>query len=85
MYALWIGLWTRPQIAYFILHSLVIEYYLMVFNMKKVSIFLIAAALIVGMVGCDTPSTGVQISNWHDLDAVRDDPDGTFILINDLN
>jgi len=57
----------------------------MVFNMKKVGVFLIAAALIAGVVGCDAPSTGVQISNWHDLDAVRDDPDGTFILMNDLN
>ncbi len=48
-------------------------------------IMLTTVALIVGMVGCDAPSTGVQIRNWHDLDAVRDDLDGTFILMNDLD
>jgi hypothetical protein len=50
-----------------------------------VSIFLTTVALIIGMVGCDAPSTGVQIRDWYDLDDVRDDLDGQFILMNDLD
>ena len=62
-----------------------------IFNSKrgrclaKVSVFLTTVALIVGMVGCDTPSAGVQIRDWHDLDAVRNNLDGHFILMNDLD
>jgi len=50
-----------------------------------VSIFLTTVALIIGMVGCDAPTAGVQIRDWHDLDAVRDNVDGTFLLMNDLD
>ena len=51
-----------------------------------VSVFLITIALIIGMVGCDAPSAGVAIRDWHDLDAVRNDLDGRqFILMNDLD
>ena len=50
-----------------------------------VSIFLTTVALIVGMIGCDAPSAGVQIRDWHDLDAVRDNLDGQFLLMNDLD
>jgi hypothetical protein len=53
--------------------------------LAKVSVFLITVALIIVMVGCDTPSAGVQIRNWRDLDAVRNNPDGQFILMNDLD
>lgn len=53
--------------------------------MARVSIFLTMVALIIGMVGCDAPSTGVQIRDWYDLDDVRDDLDGQFILMNDLD
>ncbi len=49
------------------------------------SIFLTTVALIMGMVGCDEPTTGVQIRDWYDLDDVRDDLDGQFILMNDLD
>jgi len=48
-------------------------------------IMLTMVALIVGMVGCDAPSEGVQIRDWHDLDDVRDNLDGQFILMNDLD
>ena len=51
----------------------------------KVSIFLTMVALIIGTLGCDAPSTGVQIRDWNDLDAVRNDLDGQFILMNDLD
>jgi hypothetical protein len=52
------------------------------------SIFLVMltmVALAVGMVGCDAPSSGVQIRDWYDLDAVRNNLDGTFTLMNDLD
>ncbi len=42
-------------------------------------------ALMIGMVGCDAPSAGVQIRNWNDLDVVRNNLDGQFLLMNDLN
>ena len=50
----------------------------------KVCVFLIAVALIVGMVGC-TGSTVVRIRDWYDLDAVRDNLGGRYILMNDLD
>jgi hypothetical protein len=57
----------------------------------RVSIFLIIAALIAGMVGCDgggynpPPSQNLEIRNWYDLDAVRDNLAGNHTLMNDLN
>lgn len=50
-----------------------------------VSIFLATLALIMGMVGCDEPTTGVQIRDWYDLDEIRDDLDSQFILMNNLD
>ena len=52
--------------------------------------FFIAVALVTGTVGCDSEPTHrydrvVEIRDWHDLDGVRDDPGGSFILINDLD
>jgi hypothetical protein len=60
---------------------------------KRVSIFLIAVALIVGMVGyggtCDTynppPSKNLEIRTWYDLAAVRDNLAGNHKLMNNLN
>ena len=53
------------------------------------SVFLIMltmVALMVGMAGCgNTPSSGVQIRDWHDLDAIRDNLDGEILLINHLD
>jgi hypothetical protein len=52
------------------------------------SVFLIMSimvALVVGMVGCNAPSAGVEIRNWHDLDAVRNNLGGKFILMNNLD
>jgi hypothetical protein len=48
-------------------------------------IMLIMVALVVGMVGCNSPSAGVEIRNWNDLNAVRNNLDGTFTLMNDLD
>ena len=53
----------------------------------RVSIFLITAALIAGMAGCDgcTPSQNLEIRDWYDLDAVRNNLGGHHILMNDLD
>ncbi len=48
-------------------------------------IMLTMVALVIGMVGCDAPTAGVPIRDWHDLDAIRDDVNGKFLLMNDLD
>jgi len=64
---------------------------------KRVSIFLIAAALIAGIVGCDggggdgggyptlPPSQNLEIQTWYDLDDIRDNLAGNHTLMNDLD
>jgi hypothetical protein len=55
----------------------------------KFRIFLIMAALIAGVVGCDNynppPTQNLEIRTWYDLDAVRNNLDGSYILMNDLD
>jgi hypothetical protein len=53
----------------------------------RISIFLMTVALIAGMAGCDgcTPSQNLEIQDWHDLDAVRNNLAGNHILMNDLD
>jgi hypothetical protein len=54
----------------------------------KVCVFLITAALIAGIVvGCDgyTPPQNLEIRDWYDLDAVRDNLAGNHKLMNNLN
>ena len=66
-----------------IIHSLKRHHYV-----ARLSVFLITAALIAGMVGCgDTlpPSQDLEIRDWYDLDAVRDNLTGNHTLMNDLN
>lgn len=54
--------------------------------MKRLIIILITAALIVGMANCSLfPSRSVEIRTWYDLDAVRDNLRGQYILMNDLD
>jgi hypothetical protein len=54
--------------------------------MTKVCIFLITVALIAGMAGCSLfPSQNLEIRTWYDLDAVRNNLRGHYILMNDLN
>jgi hypothetical protein len=54
---------------------------------KRLSIFLITAALIAGIVGCDGDgySRNLEIRDWYDLDAVRNNLSGSYILMNDLD
>jgi hypothetical protein len=65
-------------------------------SLARLSIFLIMAALIAGMAGCDgcgyggyypipPPSHNLEIRTWYDLDAVRYNPAGNHTLINDLD
>jgi len=56
--------------------------------LARVGVFLTIAALIVGMAGCDgytPPSENLEIRTWYDLDAVRDNLDGSHTLMNDLD
>jgi hypothetical protein len=54
--------------------------------MKRLIIFLIMVALIAGMAGCSLfPPQNVEIRTWHDLDAIRNNLRGHYILMNDLN
>jgi hypothetical protein len=58
--------------------------------LTKVSIFLVAVALVAGILGCDgdgytPPSEDLQIWDWYDLDAVRNNLAGNHILMNDLD
>jgi hypothetical protein len=49
----------------------------------RLSIFLIVIACIVVVAGCGQVSTEIQ--DWYDLDAVREDTRGSYILMNDLD
>jgi len=63
----------------------------------RVNIFLVAAALVVGMAGyggtCNIypppynppPSQNLEIQTWYDLDAIRDNLAGNHTLMNDLD
>jgi len=60
--------------------------------LAKVCAFLIAAALIAGMAGCDgdggynpPPSENLEIRTWYDLDDVRDNLAGNHTLMNNLD
>jgi len=52
--------------------------------MTRVSIFLIAVALIAGMVGY-VARHPIEIRDWYDLNAIRDNQDGSYLLMNDLD
>jgi hypothetical protein len=60
-------------------------------HLARSSIFLVAAALVVGMVGyggscvVNPTSEDTEIHDWYDLNAARDDLDGSYILMNDLD
>jgi hypothetical protein len=49
----------------------------------RVTIFLVTVALIAGMAGCG--QLRIEIHDWYDLDAIRDNLGGSYILMNDLD
>jgi hypothetical protein len=53
----------------------------------RAGIFLIAAALVIGMVGCfyTPPSQNLEIRTWYDLEAVWNNLAGHHTLMNDLD
>jgi len=55
------------------------------YYVTKVCIFLITIALIAGMVGCGPRSQNLEIRDWYDLDAIRDNLGGKYTLMNDLD
>jgi hypothetical protein len=50
---------------------------------ERLSIFLIMVALIAGMIGC-APAP-IEIRDWYDLHAIRNNLGGSYILMNDLD
>ena len=53
--------------------------------MTRVGVFLVIAALIAGMVGCGVTPSSTEIRDWYDLDAIRDNLSGAYVLMNDLD
>jgi hypothetical protein len=55
-------------------------------HMARIGVILVLAALAVGMVGCaELPSRNLEIRDWYDLDAVRENLTGNHLLMNDLD
>ena len=52
--------------------------------LARLSILLTALALVAGTIGCGSASD-LEIRNWHDLYAIRDNLDGHYLLMNDLD
>ena len=54
--------------------------------MRRISIFLIVTGLIAGMAGCSIfPSTNLEIRTWYDLNAIRNNLEGSYTLMNNLD
>jgi hypothetical protein len=52
-------------------------------HLARLGIFLIIIPCIVGVVGCG--SVPIEIRDWYDLNAIRDNVGGNYILMNDLD
>ena len=57
------------------------------FYVKRLGILLVTIVLIAGMAGCDLffPSQTLEIRTWYDLDGIRNNLSGDYILMNDLD
>ena len=53
--------------------------------LSRLSILLITVALIAGMLGCEPAPDYLEIQNWHDLHAIRDNLGGHYFLMNNLD
>ncbi|MBE0430334.1 MAG: hypothetical protein IBX67_00745 [Dehalococcoidia bacterium] len=51
--------------------------------MRGVGIFLFVSVLMAGLTGC--PPGPIEIRDWHELHAVRDDLEEDYVLVNDLD
>ena len=51
--------------------------------LARFSIFLIVVALVVGVAGCG--QIPIEIQDWYDLDAIRDNVRASYVLMNDLD
>jgi hypothetical protein len=51
--------------------------------MKRISIFLIVVVLIAATIGC--ARRPIEIRDWYDLHAIRNNLEGSYILMNDLD
>lgn len=49
------------------------------------SIVLIAVSFAVGMTGCEATPGYLEVRNWHDLYTIRDNLNGHYLLMNDLD
>jgi hypothetical protein len=50
-----------------------------------VVVFLFTVALVAGMAGHVSPSLNLEIRTWYDLNAIRDKPGDSYLLMNDLD
>jgi hypothetical protein len=57
------------------------------FGFKRLSILLVMIVFIVAMEGCifGNSTQYIEIQTWYDLEAIRNDPSGDYILMNDLD
>ena len=55
--------------------------------LERLGILLLVVALAMGTTGCTTDDSGepTEIWTWNDLNTVRDNPGGSYILMNDLD
>jgi hypothetical protein len=54
-------------------------------RLALLGVLLIAISLMTGAIGCDPAPDYLEILDWYDLDAVRDNPRGDYVLMNDLD
>ena len=54
-------------------------------DLARFGIFLITAALVIGMAGCVPFPQNLEIRTWYDLNAIRDNLNDNHILMKDLD
>jgi hypothetical protein len=54
-------------------------------SLAALCIFVIAAALMAGVAGCEPPTDYFEVRTWHDLHAITDNLAGRYVLMNDLD
>ena len=54
-------------------------------SLVHLAVLLSVTSLIAGTIGCDPAPDYLEIRNWHELYAIRDDLGGHYLLMNDLD